>query len=301
MTLTAGPPSDPDATFESLSTSQLGQVGTVVVNLLAQLDGASDIERTGPPAVFLGDAVTRGHLLQLAIVLLLVPFITCALDAAARCRRRRIPLADGLRAFAWRASTWLVALVTLWVLALLPGGLVSGIDAPPLPGATGLTRGGALVTAGVCFAWWLVMVRPRVRRHGPVSGQERTGGLVSAWIALAFAGLLLCAINPFAVIIVLPAAHASLWLPRIAPRGRAAMLALLAVSAIGPLLIVWELWQGQGLGSSAPAALVAMAGSGYLSPAITIPLALAGGAATQMGSVVLGVYGGAKRGKRLYA
>ncbi len=179
--------------------------------------------------------------------------------------------------------------------------MVSGIDAPPLPGATGLTRGGALVTAAVCFGWWFAMVRPRVRRRGPVSGQERTGGLVSAWLALAFAGLLLCAINPFAVIIVLPAAHASLWLPRIAPHGRAAMLALLGVSAIGPLLIVWELWVGQGLGSSAPAALIAMAGSGYLSPAITIPLALAAGAATQMAAVVLGVYGGAKRGKRLYA
>ena len=111
---------------------------------------------------------------------------------------------------------------------------------------------------------------------------------------------MLCAVNPFALIIVLPLAHACLWLPRFATAGRWAMLALLAIGLIGPLVIIWELWGGQGLGSSAPRAVVAMAASGYLSPAVSIPLALAGAAATQMLAIVLGRYGGARPPKRLY-
>ena len=136
--------------------------------------------------------------------------------------------------------------------------------------------------------------------RAPVGGSDRTGGLVAAWLGLSFAGLVLCAVNPFALIIVLPLAHACLWLPRFATAGRWAMLALLAIGLIGPLVIIWELWGGQGLGSSAPRAVVAMAASGYLSPAVSIPLALAGAAATQMLAIVLGRYGGARPPKRLY-
>jgi hypothetical protein len=78
------------------------------------------------------------------------------------------------------------------------------------------------------------------------------------------------------------------------------MLGLLAVGLLGPLVILWELAGAQGLGWTAPRAVTAMAGSGYLSPAVTIPLALAGAAATQMLAVVLGRYGGARGPKRLY-
>jgi hypothetical protein len=124
--------------------------------------------------------------------------------------------------------------------------------------------------------------------------------MVAAWLGLSFAGLVLCAVNPFALIILLPLAHACLWIPRFATAGRWAMLGLLAIGLLGPLVIIWELWGGQDLGSSAPRAVVAMAASGYLSPAVSIPLALAGAAASQMLAVVLGRYGGARPPKRLY-
>ena len=300
VTLSAGGDPDPKGTFEDLSPSQLGAVGTTVINLLGQLDTATEIEGTGAPGIFLGSSTARGRLVQLALVVLLAPFIACVLDAAARCRRRRVPIAPGVIAYAWRSSTWLSVLIALWALSLLPGDLVSSVNAPPEPGDTGLTATGILLTTLVAVGWWSLAVRPRIRVRAPVGGSDRTGGLVAAWLGLSFAGLVLCAVNPFALIIVLPLAHACLWLPRFATAGRWAMLALLAIGLIGPLVIIWELWGGQGLGSSAPRAVVAMAASGYLSPAVSIPLALAGAAATQMLAIVLGRYGGARPPKRLY-
>jgi hypothetical protein len=133
-----------------------------------------------------------------------------------------------------------------------------------------------------------------------VGGPDRTGGLVAAWLGLSFAGLVLCAVNPYALILILPLAHFCLWLPRFAASGRLAMLALLSVGLIGPLIVLWELAGAQGLGWTAPRAVAAMAASGYLSPAVTIPLALAGAAASQMLAIVLGRYGGARGPKRLY-
>ncbi|HVG68164.1 MAG TPA: M28 family peptidase, partial [Gaiellales bacterium] len=300
VTLSAGGNPDPKGTFEDLSPSQLGAVGTTVINLLGQLDTATEIEGTGAPGIFLGSSTARGRLVQLALVVLLAPFIACVLDAAARCRRRRVPIAPGVIAYAWRSSTWLSVLIALWALSLLPGDLVSSVNAPPEPGDTGLTATGILLTTLIGVGWWSLAVRPQIRVRPPVGGSDRTGGLVAAWLGLSFAGLVLCAVNPFALIIVLPLAHACLWLPRFATAGRWAMLALLAIGLIGPLVIIWELWGGQGLGSSAPRAVVAMAASGYLSPAVSIPLALAGAAATQMLAIVLGRYGGARPPKRLY-
>ena len=301
VTLSAGGNPDPKGTFEDLSPSQLGAVGTAVINLLGQLDAAHARSRApGAPGIFLGSSTARGRLVQLALVVLLAPFIACVLDAAARCRRRRVPIAPGVIAYAWRSSTWLAVLIALWALSLLPGDLVSSVNAPPEPGDTGLTATGILLATLVGVGWWSLAVRPRIRVRAPVGGSDRTGGLVAAWLGLSFAGLVLCAVNPFALIIVLPLAHACLWLPRFATAGRWAMLALLAIGLIGPLVIIWELWGGQGLGSSAPRAVVAMAASGYLSPAVSIPLALAGAAATQMLAIVLGRYGGARPPKRLY-
>jgi hypothetical protein len=134
-----------------------------------------------------------------------------------------------------------------------------------------------------------------------VSGRDRTAGLVGAWLGLAFSGLLLCAINPYALILILPAAHAWLWLPRVAHRGRGAMLLLLSAGLLGPLLIVLELGSGQHLGIGALRALIAMAASGYLSPAVSICLVLALAAGTQVTTLVLGRYAPATvRGIRLY-
>jgi hypothetical protein len=294
VTLTAGPTEPRSAGFAVVSTTQLGTVGTTLVNVLAELDAAPSIDPGGPPAIFLGGSQLRGRLSQYMIVLLLVPPLACILDATARCRRRKLPLAPGLAAYGWRLTTWLVAAVALWLVHLLPGNVASGVAVPPLPGESGLSRLGIVIVAGVSFAYWWLVVRRRIAPRGSVAGVDRTVGLVGCWLGLAFASLLLCAVNPFAVVLVLPAAHAWLLVPWAARRGRRTLMAVVAAGLLGPALVLAELGLGQDLGLGAPRAVLAMAASGYISPAVTVCLAGAGAAGTQLAALAMGRYAPAR-------
>src|SRR5919198_909292 len=106
----------------------------------------------------------------------LVPPLACILDATARCRRRKLPLAPGLAAYGWRLTTWLVAAVALWLVHLLPGNVASGVAVPPLPGESGLSRLGIVIVAAVSFAYWWLVVRRRIAPRGSVAGVDRTVG-----------------------------------------------------------------------------------------------------------------------------
>ena len=95
--------------------------------------------------------------------------------------------------------------------------------------------------------------------------------------------------NPFTLIVVLPAAHLWLWIPAASRLGRADA-ACYAAGFVGLGALLWELAGPQGLGSDAPRALVAMIASGYLSPVVSACLCLAAAAAAQIGALVLGRY-----------
>ena len=123
----------------------------------------------------------------------------------------------------------------MWLLAAAPGRLLPGIAVAPLPGKTGVTdhrhpdRGRA---PGSLF--WLFVSRPRLVRMERVTGEERIGGLAGGLVGLGLAGLLLTAVNPFALIVLLPAAHIWLWLPSAARAGRKTLLAVYIAGMIGP-------------------------------------------------------------------
>jgi hypothetical protein len=273
-----------------LDAGQLSQVGSAVANTVAALDAAPSMDTGGPPAIFLGDRVVQGWLVQVSLTALLAPVVACVLDLVAGLRRRRLPLAAGVRALAWRCSAWLVGLVLLWVLTLVPGRLISPVASVPLPGRTAVTTAGLLLWLGLWLVYWRFVTRPRLVRMGPVSSSERTAGLAAGLVGMAFASVLLAAVNPFALIVVLPAAHAWLWLSTAARGGRRAMALVWLVGLLGPLLALLELWYGQGLGSQAPRALIAMVASGYMSQAVSVCLALFCAAGCQLASLVLGRY-----------
>ena len=128
-------------------------------------------------------------------------------------------------------------------------------------------------------------------RDGNVTGSDRTGGLAGGLVGLLFAAVLLTAVNPFTLIILLPAAHLWLWIPEAARLGRWGMLGCYAAGFVGLIAVMLELAGPQGLGSDAPRAFVAMIASGYLSPVVATCLCLAAAAASQIGALVLGRYG----------
>jgi hypothetical protein len=277
--------------LSALDTGQLGRLGTTVANLVAELDSAPTIERDGSPVLLLSGKVMRGWLAEASMAVLVAPFVACVLDLVARLRRRRVAIAPGLVAFGWRAAAWLVTLVALWLIAAAPGRLLPGTAIPPLPGGrTGATTTGILLAAGIGLLFWRFVTRPRLVRVSTTTGQERVGGLAGGLLGLALATLLLTAVNPFALIVVLPAAHVWLWLPAAARSGRRALLAVYVVGFVGPVALAVEMWTAQGLGSETLRALVAMTASGYLAPAVSVCFALAAAAAAQLGSLVAGRY-----------
>jgi hypothetical protein len=273
-----------------LDEGALERGGAGVAALVTALQSAPALGTGGSPALFLPAKTLRAWLLEVSIVGLLVPPIACVLEVTARARRARVRLGPALRALGVRAAAWIVALATLWVLTVLPGGLVSGVAIAPVPGHTGLTAAGVAIAVLTALLFWRYVGRPRLEPRGPVGATDRTAGLVAGLVGLCGVGAVLAAVNPFSVILVLPALHAWLLVPAAARIDRRAMLAAYAAGAIGPLLVLAELWTGQGLGADAPAALVAEAASGYLSPAVALPLAVAGACAAQVGALLLGRY-----------
>jgi hypothetical protein len=289
VTITAGS-AGAHVPLRAIDSAQLGRVGTAIANLAAELDTATTIEPAGSPSIFLSGKVLRGWLAQVALGFLLAPVVACVLDMCARLRRRRRPIAPGVLAVAWRFGAWACALVTLWVEALLPGDLMSGAAVAPLRGATGASWTGIAIAAGAGLVFWRFASRPRLVRLEPVSGEERTSGLAGAMLAVAFASVLLMALDPFTLVLVLPAAHAWLAIPFTARIGRRGVLLAYAVGFAGPIALLWELAGPQGLGTEAPRALVGMTASGYLSPAVAVCLTIVAAATAQLGALVAGRY-----------
>jgi hypothetical protein len=242
----------------------------------------------------------QGWLAETALVALFAPALVSVLDMTARCRRRRIPLAPAAAALTWRAASWATFLVALWLLPVLPGALASGLDVAPRPSDIGIGWTGILLAAAAALAVWRFAGRPRLLPAQPVSGADRTGGLVAGMLGLAFAATLLVAINPFALILVLPAAHLWLLLPTAARLGRRFMVVVYVLGFAGPALLAIEYATRFHLGLSTPRALLAMTASGYLSPVVAVCLALAAASSAQVGAVIAGRYAPAHAPKRGY-
>jgi hypothetical protein len=302
ITLTAGPPPDPAAQVISLDPNQLGQVGNATATLVVQLDGASAIEPGGRPAIFVGSRTVRGWLAEVALVALLGPALACTLDMAARCRRRQITLAPAVTALAWRSLAWAAGLITLWILPVFPGDLASALAVAPHANQIGISWTGILLALLVGVVVWRFVGRPRIAPGPPftVTGAERTAGLVAGLLGIGFACALLSATNPFALILVLPAAHLWLVLPSAARLGRRFMIIMYLLGMLGPALLVFEYATRFHLGLSTPRAMLAMVASGYLSPVIAACLALAGASASQVAALIAGRYGPAHPPKRGY-
>jgi hypothetical protein len=276
--------------LKELEPAQLAQTASAIATLVDTLDAAPAIDQGGSPAVFVGESAVRGWLLELGLVMLLVPCLACVLLLVAKARRRNLPLRPGVVAMGWRISTWLVALITMWVVTLLPWRLLPDIADPPLPHRTGVTAAGVIVVILITAIYWRFVAHPRTQSRAGVTGADRTIGLTTGLLGLMLAGILLAAINPFVLIIIVPAAHAWLWLSETARVGRGGMAVPYLIGFAGLVLVLAELWFGQHLGWQTPRIVIAMAASGYLSPAVTFCLAIAGAAACQVGALVAGRY-----------
>jgi Peptidase family M28 len=210
--------------------------GTATLDLINRLDA---IERANAPDAALAYAgkILRPAVGRLALLLLALPLLVMALDAAARVRRARVRLSVGLRAVAWRFAPPLVILLLAHLLTRW--GVLRGptLGRPPLPSELTFGTRALLVIAllaMVSFILWM-WVRPRVNATGVNPPAEAAGALV--WLGAIT--LVAWWLSPFALVLILPAAHAALAATVAPRRWQVVALAVLAIAA--PLAVVFTI------------------------------------------------------------
>jgi hypothetical protein len=111
-----------------------------------------------------------------------------------------------------------------------------------------------------------------------------------ALIGLAVVSLLVVATNPYALVFVVPALHAWLWLPHVRMRRGPAAPAVLVAGLAGPALLVLSPAIRFGLGFDAPWYLLELVAVGYIH-AGAVAITLVGAACTaQLVAVTTGRY-----------
>lgn len=290
---TAGdrPPPAATDTPESLDVPHLNQMGRAAQQLLGSLDTGLELAQGTSSYLYLGSRVVRGWAIELSLIVALLPFLAAAVDLFARCRRRRIPIAPALRSYRSRLAFWLWvgALFELFAfLGVWPGGAARPIN-PETHAASHWPRLGIAALVVLAFVSWLVG-RDRLVPRRTVSPEEQLAGYTAALLALAVMSLLVIAVNPFALVFVLPSLHAWLWLPQVRERRTEVRIAVLAAGLLGPFLLVGSFAFRFGLGSDAPWYLAELFAVGYV-PLVAVLIALAWIAgAAQLAALTLGRY-----------
>lgn len=223
-----------------ISAGRLEGLGNAVLGTLDALDAGPDIS-SGPQAVLLvSHKVIPGWAVRLFVAVLLFPALLVTIDAVARARRQRERLGRPL-AFVLSCAVpflvcmlFLAALDTLGLLGATPGLRATG-------GSSGVHDLGAVaiaLTLALFAGAWLYW--PRVVRSLGIA--ERPGSAVagvSLLVVLDATVLVLWLFNPFAALLLVPAAH--LWMivasPQLRPRNRWLGLALVLLGLCGPLLV----------------------------------------------------------------
>ena len=294
LTLTTGRERPPNAFTDRpgrLDEVRLAELGRASQELLRWLDSGAELAPGTARYVYFGPRVLPGWAIELVLLAALLPFLLCAVDLFARCRRRHIPLTPALRSYRSRAGFWLWAAILFELFALI--GVWPSAPAVPLPPGSppgtswpviGLLALGFLVGLG-----WLV-ARVRLAPRRPATATEELAGATGALLALAVVALLVVATNPFALIFLLPSLHAWLWLPHVRPRPIWTRLAVLAAGFLGPLLLLASLATRYGLGLDAPWYLAELTATGYVRlPALAIAVGWFA-AAGQMTALTIGRY-----------
>jgi hypothetical protein len=156
--------------------------------------------------------VMPGWTLSLLALVFLLPALVASVDAFARARRRKEPVAAWLRWLAARALPFLAALAMAELLALF-GAVPDPPPAPVAPSEHPLDAAALAVLAVVSAATALLFVGLRrvvVARDPELADPSAPGAACATSLVLGATVLVLWAVNPYAALVMVPAAH--LWM-----------------------------------------------------------------------------------------
>ena len=234
-----------DGPVDAIDEDRLGALGRATLRTVTALDqGGRPVH--GPDSYLLiVSQVLPGWVISLLAGTLLLPVVVASVDAFARARRRHIDVLRWLRFVGAWVAPFLAALALAELLALT-GATPTPPPAPvppevlPLDGPALGVLGGLLAAMLLAFllARWLA-ARPDPELKQPVD----PGTGVALALALSLGCMLLWALNPYAGLLSVPAAH--LWmlavLTRPLPPRRGRML-MVALGLVPPLLVAVYYW-----------------------------------------------------------
>jgi hypothetical protein len=248
--------------------------------------GAVDALDDGPPVgsptrdLLLGHLVLASSAVELLAGLLILPVLVAAIDALARARRRRAPVAGPIVWLAVAAVPF--ALAALFAVLLGRTGLLPAAPAGPVtsrqlaPGASGTI---AIVSVALVFALaWLVRA-PLTRRLAPQAAPSAPGAGVGLLLVCSAIACLVWAFNPYAALLAILPLH--LWLlatmlERPPPRTLAVALIAISLTPLLGLMALDSARLGLGPGGLAWTGMLMVAG-GHIGLGPLVLWSLAGG------------------------
>ncbi len=213
---------------------RLGAFGRAALRSVLALDATPAIDRRPERSIVTMRKVLPGWAVRLLVgALLLAPVLT-AVDGFARARRRRRPVVPWL---GWVGATALPFLVAAAFAALLgvTGLIVATPRQPPPPGAVPFDGPARVAVASVVLVLvlaWIVgralLLRAARLPAGPRNADDQ-GAVVALLLALSAVAVVTWIFNPWAAMLLVPAAH--LWLLFGMPDLRLGRVAGVAVAA----------------------------------------------------------------------
>lgn len=222
---------------DPLDPERFGQLGRSVLRLFAALDGGGRPEHGPASYLTTSTKLMPDWAITLFVAALLLPPLIASVDAFARARRQREPVA---RWFGWVGAGVGAALLALAVaeLYVLTGAVPDPPPAPLQPDAVtvgGAAAGGIALVLLVGVLGWFFGQRLVAHRLGLMERPGAGAGVAIA-LSLALLGTAVWALNPYAALVLLPALHA--WtLAALARVGRGWGLGL-AAAGLAPLLLL---------------------------------------------------------------
>ena len=195
-------------TLDTVSKETLTKVGTAVQNMVMAVDGTTSPGAPSGGTIFLTRKATLpGGALAAILAALLLPLVAVAVDLFARCRRSRIRLRPAFVRAGLHLAPWLL-LIAIVYFANLVGLLPHSPDAviPPdsrLADTPRYLRVIVLIALMLLAYAYAVAVERRLERR--VATDARATILVSHLLLVVIA-LLLLLVDPYSVLLVLPAA-----------------------------------------------------------------------------------------------
>jgi hypothetical protein len=257
------------------SPPRLEEVGRSAQSLLSSLDEGLQLASGSRPYVYFGPRIVAGWAVELVLIAMLAPFLAAAVDLFARLRRRRIRLGPALRSYRSRLVFWLFVGALFAVFAFF-GAWPEGTPRPLSPDSL-IARDWPIAALGGLAALsalaWLVP-RDRLLPRRASGEEDELAGYTAALLVLGVLSLVVLALNPFALLFVLPSLHVWLWLPQVRDRPFWIRLAVLVAGLAGPALLLGSFAARLDLGFDAFWYLTTLVSLGYVEP-LAVGVALA--------------------------